>query len=140
MVLHNVHADMLTCFSRVQLFVTLWAVAHQAPLSMGFTKTSDLCQLILRQHLLQTNVRCLKMCILGYMKCVHCCSLRFRIRTGVRHSGDRQGERPARQDREHLTECHLELLLEPTGLRHMWDKRLPRLAELLTWKVARLRL
>ena len=25
----------LTCFSRVQLFVTPWTVAHQAPLSMG---------------------------------------------------------------------------------------------------------
>ena len=25
-------------FSCVQLFVTLWAVAHQAPLSMGFSK------------------------------------------------------------------------------------------------------
>ena len=26
---------MLSCFSRVQLFATLWAVAHQAPLSIG---------------------------------------------------------------------------------------------------------
>ena len=26
---------MLSCFSRIQLFVTLWTVAHQAPLSMG---------------------------------------------------------------------------------------------------------
>ena len=26
------------CFSRVQLFVTLWIVAHQAPLSMGFSR------------------------------------------------------------------------------------------------------
>ena len=25
----------LTCFSRVQLFATLWTVTHQAPLSMG---------------------------------------------------------------------------------------------------------
>ena len=25
----------LSCFSRVRLFVTLWTVAHQAPLSMG---------------------------------------------------------------------------------------------------------
>ena len=29
---------MLSCFSRVQLFVTLWTVAHQAPLSMGFSR------------------------------------------------------------------------------------------------------
>ena len=28
---------MLSHFSRVQLFVTLWTVAHQAPLSMGFS-------------------------------------------------------------------------------------------------------
>ena len=28
----------LSCFSRVQLFVTLWAVACQAPLSMGFSR------------------------------------------------------------------------------------------------------
>ena len=27
---------MLNCFSHVQLFVTLWTVAHQAPLSKGF--------------------------------------------------------------------------------------------------------
>ena len=29
---------MLSRFSHVQLFVTLWAVAHQAPLSMGFSR------------------------------------------------------------------------------------------------------
>ena len=28
----------LSCFSRVWLFVTLWTVAHQAPLSMGFSR------------------------------------------------------------------------------------------------------
>ena len=28
---------MLSHFSRVQLFVTLWTVAHQVPLSMGFS-------------------------------------------------------------------------------------------------------
>ena len=27
---------MLSCFSRLRLFSTLWTVAHQAPLSMGF--------------------------------------------------------------------------------------------------------
>ena len=31
-------ACMLSCFSCVQLFVTLWMVAHQAPLSMGFSR------------------------------------------------------------------------------------------------------
>ena len=30
--------NMLSLFSRVQLFVTLWTVAHQAPLSMGFSR------------------------------------------------------------------------------------------------------
>ena len=29
---------MLSCFSCVQLFVTPWTVAHQAPLSMGFPR------------------------------------------------------------------------------------------------------
>ena len=32
------HACMLSCFSRVQLCVTVWTVAHQAPLSMGFSR------------------------------------------------------------------------------------------------------
>ena len=29
---------MLNCFSHVLLFATLWTVAHQAPLSMGFSR------------------------------------------------------------------------------------------------------
>ena len=29
---------MLSCFSRVQLYVTLWTVARQVPLSMGFSR------------------------------------------------------------------------------------------------------
>ena len=29
---------MLSCFSRVQLFATPWTVAHQSPLSMGFSR------------------------------------------------------------------------------------------------------
>jgi len=28
----------LSCFSRVQLFATLWTIAHQAPLSVGFSR------------------------------------------------------------------------------------------------------
>ena len=28
----------LSCFSRVQLLATLWTVAHQAPLSTGFSR------------------------------------------------------------------------------------------------------
>ena len=33
---------MLSCFSHVRLFVTLWTIAHQAPLSMGFSRQSGL--------------------------------------------------------------------------------------------------
>ena len=29
---------MLSCFSRVQLFASLWTVAHQAPLSVKFSR------------------------------------------------------------------------------------------------------
>ena len=29
---------MLSCFSHVQVFATLWTVAHQAPLSLGFSR------------------------------------------------------------------------------------------------------
>ena len=32
------HACVLSRFSRVRLFAILWAVAHQAPLSMGFSR------------------------------------------------------------------------------------------------------
>ena len=28
----------LSCFSRVRLFTTLWTIAHKAPLSMGFSR------------------------------------------------------------------------------------------------------
>ena len=35
---HWYHACMLSHFSRVRLFVTLWTVACQAPLSMGFSR------------------------------------------------------------------------------------------------------
>ena len=31
------HVYVLSRFSRVRLFVTLWTVAHQAPLSIGFS-------------------------------------------------------------------------------------------------------
>ena len=32
------HACLLSHFSRVQLFATLWTVAHQASLSIGFSR------------------------------------------------------------------------------------------------------
>ena len=31
-------ACMLRCFSHVQLYAMLWTIAHQAPLSMGFSR------------------------------------------------------------------------------------------------------
>ena len=34
----NCGARVLSCFSRARLFATLWTVAHQAPLSIGFTR------------------------------------------------------------------------------------------------------
>ena len=33
----TIHACVLSHFSRVQLFATLWTIAHQTPLSMGFS-------------------------------------------------------------------------------------------------------
>ena len=32
------YTNVLSHFSHVQLFVTLWTVAHQAPLSVGFSR------------------------------------------------------------------------------------------------------
>ena len=36
--MYSLHVCVLSCFSCVRLFVTLWTVAHQAPLSMGFSQ------------------------------------------------------------------------------------------------------
>ena len=36
--IHPMHMCMLSNFSRVQLFATLWTIAHQAPLSMGYPR------------------------------------------------------------------------------------------------------
>ena len=33
-----IYVCVLSCFSHIRLFVTLWTVAHQAPLSMGFSR------------------------------------------------------------------------------------------------------
>ena len=33
-----IYACMLSCFNHVQLFVTLWTIVHQAPLSMEFSR------------------------------------------------------------------------------------------------------
>ena len=37
-VIHFLHACVLSSFSHIQLFVTLWIVACQAPLSLGFSR------------------------------------------------------------------------------------------------------
>ena len=37
MILNLGRDAMLSCFSHVQLFATPWTIAHQAPLSMGFS-------------------------------------------------------------------------------------------------------
>ena len=34
----HMHGSMLSSFSRVRLFVTAWTVAHQASLSLGFSR------------------------------------------------------------------------------------------------------
>ena len=34
----NMYVCMVSCLSHIQLFVTLWTIAHQAPLSMGFSR------------------------------------------------------------------------------------------------------
>ena len=36
--MEDMHVCMLSCFSPVRLFATLLTVAHQAPLSMGFSR------------------------------------------------------------------------------------------------------
>ena len=35
------YACVLSRFSRVRLFVTLWTIAHQAPLSLGFSRQKN---------------------------------------------------------------------------------------------------
>ena len=37
----HTHACTLSGFSRVQLFAALWTAAHQAPLSMGFSRQEN---------------------------------------------------------------------------------------------------
>ena len=37
LITYYVHTYMLSCFSHVWLFATLWTIVHQAPLSMGFS-------------------------------------------------------------------------------------------------------
>ena len=37
----HIRACVLSCFSRVQLFATLWIMAHEVPLSMGFPGQED---------------------------------------------------------------------------------------------------
>ena len=50
---------MLSCFSHVQLFATLWTVACQAPLSMGFSRQeywSEFLLFVLKRALMNTQI------------------------------------------------------------------------------------
>ena len=52
---------MLSCFSHVQLFAAPWTVAHQAPLSLGFSRQeywSGLCALLWGIFLTQGSNPC----------------------------------------------------------------------------------
>ena len=54
-----VHAYILSCFSHVQLFVTLWIVARQAPLCpWGFSRQESWsgCHVLLQAYLVQLAV------------------------------------------------------------------------------------
>ena len=52
---------MVSHFSHVQLFVTLWTVAHQAPLSMGSPgkNTGVGCHALLQEIILTRGYRCI---------------------------------------------------------------------------------
>ena len=59
---------MLSCFSHVQLFAALWTVAHQAPLSMGFSRqeTGEGCHALLQGiFLIQRSKPC-------FLHLLHC--------------------------------------------------------------------
>ena len=59
-----VHAKL---FSHVQLFVTLWSVAHQAPLSMGFSRQEHRSELThLLQGIFPTRVQTYVSCLLQW--------------------------------------------------------------------------
>ena len=38
LIIYFIYGCVLNLFSRIQLFATLWTVAHQPPLSMGFSR------------------------------------------------------------------------------------------------------
>ena len=53
----HLHTCMLSCFSHVPLFATLWTIAHQAPLSMGMlqVRTAGVGCCALLQGIFQTQ-------------------------------------------------------------------------------------
>ena len=57
---HGIHACILSCFSCVWLFVTPWTVAHQAPLSMGFSRQEYWvgCHVLLKGDLSEPGISC----------------------------------------------------------------------------------
>ena len=60
----GVHTRLLSHFSRVQLFATLWTVAHQAPLSTGFSKAG--CHALLQGVFLTQGSNP------GFLRLLHC--------------------------------------------------------------------
>ena len=75
-------ACMFSCFIRVWLFPTLWTEAHQAPLSMGFSRQAywsglpSLLQGIFptqgsNPHLLDFRTYCIKICILSRSQVIY---------------------------------------------------------------------
>ena len=49
------HACMLSCFSCVQLFVTLWTLALQVPLSMGFSGQESIILQLKKKDILKNS-------------------------------------------------------------------------------------
>ena len=62
------HACVLSCFSNVQLFGTLWTVGHQASLSMGFSgkNTQEGCHALLQGIFLTQGLNPRLLCFLNW--------------------------------------------------------------------------
>ena len=73
-----------SCFSRVRLFATLWTVARQTPLSMGFSRQEyRVGRHALLQGILPTQGW--NLCLLGIL---HCRRIPYRWATGEAHLKD----------------------------------------------------
>ena len=60
-------APVLSCFSRVQLFVTPWTIAHQAPLSMEFSRQEYWSRLPCPPHICVCESVCVCVCVCVYV-------------------------------------------------------------------------